>query len=356
MMYGQMTAGSWIYIGTQGILQGTYETFAAGRPDQHFGGRPRRAARPHRRASAAWAAPSRWPPPWPAPPSWASRSTRAASRSASRPGYLDEAADIARRGAGAARRGAGGSDGRSRSACCGNAADVFPELVRRGVVPDLVTDQTTRPRPAERLRPARAGRWPRRAALRSERPGRATSGASRASHGGRRCGPCSSCSERGAPRLRLRQQPPRAGARRRASPTPSTSRASCPAYIRPLFCEGKGPVPLGGALRRPRGHRRHRRRACWRALPGERAPAPLDRPGRASASHFQGLPARICWLGYGERDRLGLAFNELVPHGRGQGARSSSAATTSTAARSPRPTARPRRCTTAPTRSPTGRS
>ena len=70
---------------------------------------------------------------------------------------------------------------------------------------------------------------------------------------------------------------------------------------------------------------------------------------------FQGLPARICWLGYGERARAGLAFNELVRTGRGQRRRSSSVATTSTRDRSRRPTARPRRWPTAPTRSPTGR-
>ena len=84
-MFGQMTAGSWIYIGTQGILQGTFQTFAAA-GETHWGsarpGRPHRSSPP---AWAAWAAPSRWPPRWPAPPASTSRSTRTASRAGWRP-------------------------------------------------------------------------------------------------------------------------------------------------------------------------------------------------------------------------------------------------------------------------------
>ena len=140
---------------------------------------------------------------------------------------------------------------------------------------------------------------------------------------------------------------------RAATTGPSTSPASCPAYIRPLFCEGKGPfrwAALSGdpadiaatdqAILElfPDNERLHK----WITMAGERVA-------------FQGLPARICWLGYGERHRPALKFNEMVASRRAQGARSSSAATTSTAARSPRRTARPRRCSTAPTRSPTGR-
>ena len=105
---------------------------------------------------------------------------------------------------------------------------------------------------------------------------------------------------------------------------------------------GAGALPLGGALRRPGRHRRAPTRAVARLFPEKRGLLRwLDLA--AEKVTFQGLPARICWLGYGERDRAGLAFNDLVRRGRGDGARSSSAATTSTAARWPRPTARPRR-------------
>ena len=143
-------------------------------------------------------------------------------------------------------------------------------------------------------------------------------------------------------RLRLRQQPPGAGARRPGSTDAFDYPGFVPAFIRPQFCEGRGPFR-------------------WAALSGD--PADILRTDRAvlelfpddAGLHrwiemaqarvpFQGLPARICWLGYGERARAGLAFNELVRTRRGRARRSSSGATTSTRARSPRPTARPRRC------------
>ena len=92
-----------------------------------------------------------------------------------------------------------------------------------------------------------------------------------------------------------------------------------PAYIRPLFCEGKGPVPLGRALRRPERHRRHRR-GRPRGRSRTTRPSPAGSRSRASASQFQGLPARICWLGYGERAKMGLVFNDLVRTRRGEGA------------------------------------
>ena len=96
--------------------------------------------------------------------------------------------------------------------------------------------------------------------------------------------------------------------RRRASRTPSTSRASCPKYIRPAVLRGQGAVPLGGALGRPGRHRGHRR-IILELFPEDEALGALDPPG-AERIRLQGLPARICWLGYGERARAGLAFNE----------------------------------------------
>src|SRR5262249_29597271 len=140
------------------------------------------------------------------------------------------------------------------------------------------------------------------------------------------------------------------------------TRAPCfpgfvPAYIRPLFCEGKGPFRWAALSGEPADiaatdaaildlFPQNEALARWIRMAGEKV-------------HFQGLPARICWLGYGERHQGGLRFNELVARG-GTAAparrRSSSAATTWTAGRSPPPTGRPRRWPTARTRSPTGRS
>ena len=127
-----------------------------------------------------------------------------------------------------------------------------------------------------------------------------------------------------------------------------------PAYIRPLFCEGKGPFRWAALSGDPADIARHRPARCSSCSPT----TTTCTAGSAAAQErvaFQGLPARICWLGYGERDQAGLRFNEMVAVGRALRRRSSSAATTSTAARSPRRTARPRRWPTAPTRSPTGR-
>ena len=126
-----------------------------------------------------------------------------------------------------------------------------------------------------------------------------------------------------------------------------------PAYIRPLFCQGKGPFRWAALSGDPRDIAATDQAVLsefpdneslgrWIRLAGERV-------------HFQGLPARICWLGYGERDQLGLRFNDMVAKRHPAPRRSSSVATTSTAARSPRPTGRPNPCATGRTPSPTGR-
>ena len=140
-MYGQMTAGSWIYIGTQGILQGTYETFAAA-ARRHFGGTLERPARRHRRPrrhgrrAAAGRDDERRG-------GAGRRSRSAAHRAAARDAVSRRGDDQSRRGAGDGRRVAPRRTSRDRSALEGNAADVLPELVRRGVMPDVVTDQTS---------------------------------------------------------------------------------------------------------------------------------------------------------------------------------------------------------------------
>ena len=305
-MYGQMTAGSWIYIGTQGILQGTHETFAAV-ARAHFGGSLRGRsvltaglggmggaqplaitmnegvalvvevdpARIHRRLSAGW---------------------------------VDHATDNleeALRVLNEARR-----QGRPRSvALLGNAAEVFPALVRRNVQFDVVTDQTSAHDPLGGYIPEgiTAEEAPQ---LRREKPQDYVqrSLASIAHH----CEAMVTMQRRGSIVFdygnNLRGQAKVAG---------FAGAFSYPgfveAYIRPQFCEGRGPfrwVALSGEpadiLRTDRAvlelFPQHESLARWLRLAEERVP-------------FQGLPARICWLGYGERAQAGLAFNALVQRG-----------------------------------------
>ena len=126
-----------------------------------------------------------------------------------------------------------------------------------------------------------------------------------------------------------------------------------PAYIRPLFCEGKGPFRWAALSGDPKDIAATDQ-AILDLFPQNEALARWIRLAEEKV-HFQGLPARICWLGYGERHLAGLRFNELVAERRPVRPRSCSAATTWTAARSRRRTGRPRRWPTAPTPSPTGR-
>ena len=350
MMYGQMTAGSWIYIGTQGIVQGTYETFVeVGR--QHFARRRSRASGSSRRAWAAWAARSRWPRPWPAPRCWRSSATGRASTSAcrratstSRRDDLDEALEIidAR---GAHRRAGLGRPARQRR-------EVLPELVRARRAPaTLVTDQTSAHDPRQRL-PAR------RLDARAVGPA-----AARGPGAGRRA--------RRAPRMaahvrgdaRLPEAPACRSSTTATTSARSPSRRACkdafdfpgfvPAYIRPLFCEGIGPFRWVALSGDPEDIYTTDAKVQG-TVPRRRAPAPLARhgarahpvPGPAGAHLLAGARgARTAWASPSTRWwRAGSSRP-----------RSSSAATTSTPARWPAPTARPRRCRTARTRSPTGR-
>ena len=306
MMFGQMTAGSWIYIGTQGILQGTYETFAEA-ARQHFGGslKGRLAltaglggmggaqplavtmnegvaiivevdeARIQRRLDHRYL----------------DRMTRS----------LDEALAWARE---AMARGEPLSIG-----LLGNAATIYPEFVRRGVMPDVVTDQTSAHDPlngyvpeglsvqeAAELRKANPNEYIRRAKASIVRHVQAMldmqkAGAVVFDYGNN-----------------IRQHAYEEGLKD-AFAFPGF----VPAFIRPLFCEGKGPFR-------------------WVALSGD--PEDIYKTDRAIMElfpenqslrrwlemaqkkvHFQGLPARICWLGYGERAKAGLKFNEMVASG-----------------------------------------
>ncbi len=306
IMYGQMTAGSWIYIGTQGILQGTYQTFVA-IAEQRFGGSLRGTLTLTGGLGGMGGA---------QPLALTMNDGVAlvvevdAERIARRidNGYLDEAAndlDDAISRVQAAR-----SEGRPLSIGVeGNAADVFPELLRRGVDIDIVTDQTSAHDPLNGYVP-HGYTLEEAVELRRSDPETYIKAArqSMAVH----CEAMVGFQDAGAEVFdygnNLRGEAVLGGfANAFAYP------GFVPAYLRDLFCEGMGPfrwAALSGdpadiwvtddAMRRlfPEHRALHR----WLDLAEERVP-------------FQGLPARILWLGYGERDRAGLAFNQLVASG-----------------------------------------
>ena len=306
-MYGQMTAGSWIYIGSQGIVQGTYETFAeAGR--RHYGGelagrlvvtaglggmggaQPLAATMNGAVALVAEVDPERI-------------TKRLRTR------YLDESeTDVDH----AIERALAAKTGRravSIGVAC-NAVDLLERLIARGVLPDLVTDQTS-------AHDELHGYVPRGASLgellrlRREDPAAyvARSYATMADH----VRALLELSRRGAVVFdygnNLRGQAKKAGVADAFS-----IGGFVPLYIRPLFCEGKGPFRWAALSGDPEDIRATDRALLelfphdaalgrWLALAEERIA-------------FQGLPARICWLGYGERHRAGLLFNELVRTGK----------------------------------------
>src|SRR5687767_768808 len=306
MMYGQMTAGSWIYIGTQGIVQGTYETFVeVGR--QHYNGdlsgrwiltgglggmggaQPLAATAAGASCLAVECQPSR-------------------IEMRLRTGYLDKQAkdiDEALAMIGQACR-----DRKPLSVgVLGNAAEIFPDLVRRGVRPDVVTDQTSAHDPVNGYLPAgwTLSEWEER----RERDPQGTIEAAKRSMAVQ-VEAMLAFWRGGVPTLdygnNIRQMAKDMGvADAFAFP------GFVPAYIRPLFCRGVGPFR-------------------WVALSGDpediyRTDAKVKEliPNHTQLHHwldmarqrirFQGLPARICWVGLGDRHRLGLAFNEMVARG-----------------------------------------
>ncbi len=304
-MYGQMTAGSWIYIGTQGILQGTYETFAAV-AKKRFGGslkgtltvtaglggmggaQPLAVTMNDGVALVIECDPQ-----------------RAHRRVETR--YLDEVADDlddAIRRVEAAKK-----EKRALSVgVVGNAAEVLPELLRRGVEVDIVTDQTSAHDPLSYLpKGISVDDWQDYAA---KKPDEFTDRAreSMADHVEAMLGFLDKGAEvfdygnslRGEAKL---------GGCERAFDFPGF----VPAYIRPLFCEGNGPFRWAALSGDPEDIAATDRAmlelfpeneslARWIKLAGERVA-------------FQGLPSRICWLGYGERHLAGLRFNEMVASG-----------------------------------------
>ena len=308
MMYGQMTAGSWIYIGSQGIVQGTYETFVeAGR--QHYEGD----------LSGRWILTAGLGGMGGAQPLAASfagacslnvecQQSRIDFRLRSR--YLDEqAADL---DDALARIATHTAAKRAVSVgLLGNAAEVLPELVRRRVRPDLVTDQTSAHDLVNGYLPAgwSVARW-------------RDAQADPAQHAGLRAAAARSCAVHvqamlafqamGVPTVdygnNIRQVALDAGVAN-AFDFPGF----VPAYVRPLFCRGRGPfrwVALSGDAEDIR-----KTDAKMKQLFPEDAPLQrwLDMAGERIA--FQGLPARICWIGLGERHRAGLAFNAMVKSG-----------------------------------------
>ncbi|MFA5907268.1 MAG: urocanate hydratase [Vicinamibacterales bacterium] len=305
-MYGQMTAGSWIYIGSQGILQGTYETLAEV-ARRHFGGtlsgrivvtaglggmggaQPLAVTMNGGVALVIEVDPARI-------------EKRLASK------YLDDSTadldDAVRRAQQYAR------DGLARSiGVLGNAAELLPALVARGFLPDVVTDQTSAHDPlvgyvpdglslddAARLRASDPAEYQRRAIAAM----------------GKHVTAMRVWQQRGAIVFdygnNIRAQAVKAGVSD-AFAIPGF----VPAYIRPLFCQGKGPFRWVALSGDPEDIRVTDRAALemfhedeglcrWIRLAGERV-------------QFQGLPARICWLGYGDRARFGLKLNELVRSG-----------------------------------------
>jgi len=308
MMFGQMTAGSWIYIGSQGIVQGTYETFAeAGR--QHYGGdladkwiltaglggmggaQPLAATMAGASMLAIECQPS-----------------RIAMRLATR--YLDvEARDLDHALAliaDACRERRPVSVG-----LVGNAAEVLPALVARGVRPHMVTDQTSAHDLVHGYLPAgwTLERWQAAQADPAQHPAlvaaakhsiRAHVEAMLAFHA------------QGVPTFdygnNIRQVAQDEGVRD-AFAFPGF----VPAYIRPLFCQGKGPFRWVALSGDPEDIAKTDRKVKELFPANAHLHRWLDMAGARIA--FQGLPARICWLGLGERDRAGLAFNEMVARG-----------------------------------------
>jgi urocanate hydratase len=317
IMYGQMTAGSWIYIGTQGILQGTYETLAAA-ARKHFG--PDASLRGKFVLTAGLGEMGGAQPlavtmnegvalvvevdPW-----------RAQRRLDHR--YLDVVVDELEEAMTLVEDAVNRNEPKSIG-LIGNAADVFPELVMRGVTPDVVTDQTCAHDPLMYLPNSMTMEDAARLRRHDPKAYQERSMQAMAKH----CRAMVDMQAQGAIVFdygnNLRQQAFNAGYR--GAKVGGKAEGAwvypgfVPAYIRPLFCLGQGPfrwVALSGdpqdiyetdqIIEDLFPEKQHLVR--WIKMARERVA-------------FQGLPSRICWLGYGERDKVGLAFNDAVASGR----------------------------------------
>ena len=307
-MYGQMTAGSWIYIGTQGILQGTYETFAAA-ARKHFG--------PAADLSGKLVVSGGMGGMGGAQPLAATLNGAAflgievdpeRIKRRVKTGYcdvmvndLDEALRILKN---AVRKREATSVG-----LIGNCADLIPELARRGVVPDLLTDQTSAHDPIGGYIPQ--GLTLEQAKELRERDPEAYRKRAMQSIAAHVEGMLA-LQKMGAITFDYGNNI-RTFAFEQGVKNAYDFPGFVPAYIRPLFCEGRGPFRWAALSGEPSDIHRtdqlllemfsHNESLCrWIKLAQKRV-------------HFQGLPARICWLGYGERDKFGLALNDLVARG-----------------------------------------
>ncbi len=306
-MYGQMTAGSWIYIGTQGILQGTYQTFAALAEQRYRSDLTGRLVLTAGLGGMGGAQPLAITMNGGVALCVEVDPARAQRRLETR--YLDEVADDLDDGL--ARAQAAAAAGRARSVgVIANAADAFPELLRRGVEIDVVTDQTSAHDPLNGYIP-HGLTLDEAVDLRGKDPSAYVRRA-RASMA-RHCEAMVGFQRLGAEVFdygnNLRGEA-RAGGFDDAFAYPGF----VPAYLRPLFCEGKGPfrwVALSGDP----ADIAATDRALVDAFPDDE---PLQRWLQLARERvaFQGLPARICWLGYGERAEAGARFNDLVASGR----------------------------------------
>jgi len=305
-MYGQMTAGSWIYIGSQGILQGTYETFAAA-ARRHFGG-----SLTGRVLVTAGLGGMGGAQPLAATMNGAAALVievdrqRIERRIATR--YLDEWTTNLDEAL--ARVDAWRGDRVARSIGLeANAADVLPELVRRGFIPDIVTDQTS-------AHDALNGYVPHgmsladALALRRRQPDEYIARAMQSM--ARHVEAMLALKARGAVTFDYGNNI-RAQAQRASVKDAFDIPGFVPEYVRPLFCEGKGPFRWAALSGDPEDI--HVTDALALDMFGDdRALVRWIRMARERVA-FQGLPARICWLGYGDRARFGLKMNELVRAG-----------------------------------------
>jgi len=303
MMYGQMTAGSWIYIGSQGIVQGTYETFVEmGR--RHYGGD----------LSGKWlltAGLGGMGGAQPLAAVMAGASCLAIECQASRiemrlkTGYLDRMTDNLDEAVEIVST----AKNPTSVGLLGNAAELLPEMVRRGVRPDMVTDQTSAHDPVNGYLPAgwSVAEW----IERREREPQAVAAAAKASM---------------AVHVRAMLDFHRAGVPtvdygnniRQMAFDEGVEDAFAfpgfvPAYIRPLFCRGIGPFRWAALSGDPEDI--YKTDAKVKELLPDDTHLHRWLDMARERIHFQGLPARICWVGLGDRHRLGLAFNEMVASG-----------------------------------------
>ena len=306
MMFGQMTAGSWIYIGSQGIVQGTYETFVEA-ARQHFGGKP--AGRWILTAGLGGMGGAQ-----PLAATMAGFSMLAIECQASRiamrlrTGYLDRQAATLDEAL-AILRDAAASGTAVSVGLLGNAADLLPEMVKRGIRPDLVTDQTSAHDLVNGYLPSgwTVERW---VAARTAEPASVEAAArtSIAKH----VRAMLEFHRLGIPVVdygnNIRQV-----AKDEGVVDAFAFPGFVPAYIRPLFCEGKGPFRWVALSGDPEDI--YRTDAKVLELFGEDAHLARWLEMARNRIQFQGLPARICWLGLGQRHVAALAFNAMVARG-----------------------------------------